>query len=75
MSHGTATSLATGSSGPGEAGFELAEEGCVRLRFEQGDSVVEEGQARRGVGVWRSAQTPVRGENLAGFLHQRRITT
>jgi hypothetical protein len=25
-------------------------------------------KARRGVGVGRSVQTPVRGENLAGFL-------
>ena len=52
----------------GEEGFELAEEGCIRLRFEQGDEVAEEGDARRGVGVGRSVQTPVRGENLAGFL-------
>ena len=51
----------------GEEGFELAEEGRVRLRFEQGDEVAEERYARRGVGVGRSVQTPVRGENLAGF--------
>ena len=35
----------------GEEGFELAEEECVRLRFEEGDEVAEEGDARRGVGV------------------------
>ena len=52
----------------GEEAFELAEEGCIRLRFEPGDEVAEEGDARRGVGVGRSVQTPVRGENLAGFL-------
>ena len=52
----------------GEEGFELAEEGCARLRFEQGDEVAEEGDARRGVGAGRSVQSPVRGENLAGFL-------
>jgi len=52
----------------GEEGFELAEEESVRLRFEQGDEMAEEGDARRGVGVGRSVQTPVRGENLAGFL-------
>jgi hypothetical protein len=40
----------------------------VRLRFEQGDEVAEEGNARRGVDVGRSVQTPVLGENLAGFL-------
>ena len=51
----------------GEEGFELAEEGRVRLRFEPGDVVAEKGDARRGVGVGRSVQTPVRGENLAGF--------
>ena len=38
----------------GEEGFELAEEGSVRWRFEQGDEVAEEGDARRGVGVGRS---------------------
>ncbi|MFZ4763741.1 MAG: hypothetical protein ACOYMN_02205 [Roseimicrobium sp.] len=32
----------------GEEGFDLAEEGGVRLRFEQGDEVAEEGDARRG---------------------------
>ena len=52
----------------GEESFELAEEGSVQLRFEQGDEVAEEGDARRGVGVGRSVQSPVRGENLAGFL-------
>jgi hypothetical protein len=52
----------------GEEGFELAEEGSVRLRFEQGDEVVEEGDARRGVGVGRSVQSPVRDEIRAGFL-------
>ena len=52
----------------GEEGFDLAEEGRVRLRFEQGDEVAEEGDARRGVGVGRSVHMPVRGENLAGFL-------
>ena len=31
----------------GEEGFELAEEGRVRLRFEQGDEVAEEADARR----------------------------
>ena len=40
----------------------------VRLRFEQGEEVAEEGEARGGVGVGWSVQTPVRGENLAGFL-------
>jgi len=35
----------------GEEGFELAEEGRVRLRFERGDEVAEEGDTRRGVGV------------------------
>lgn len=34
-----------------EEGFELAEQECVRLRFEQGDEVAEEGESRRGVGV------------------------
>ena len=38
------------------------------MRFEQGDEVAEEGDARRGVGVGRSVQTPVRGENLASSL-------
>lgn len=38
----------------GEEGFDLAEEGCVRLRFEQGDEVAEEGDAWRGIGVGRS---------------------
>lgn len=38
------------------------------MRFEQGDEVAEEGHTRRGVGVGRSVQTPVRRENLAGFL-------
>src|ERR1035441_3914974 len=52
----------------GEESLELAEKGWVRLRFEQGDEVAEEGDARRGVGVGRCVQTPVRGENLAGFL-------
>ncbi len=52
----------------GKEGFELAEEGSVRLRFEQGDELAEEGDARRGVGVGRSVQTPVCDENLAGFL-------
>ena len=56
------------SGAGGEEGFELAEEGRVRLRFEQGDEVAEEGDARGGVGVGRCVQTPVRGENLAGFL-------
>ena len=51
-----------------EEGSELAGEGCVRLRFEQGDEVAEEGNSRRRVGVGWSVQTPVRGENLAGFL-------
>ena len=51
-----------------EEGFELAEEGRVRLRFEHGDEVAEEGDARRGVGVGRSVQTPVSGENPAGLL-------
>ena len=37
------------------------------MRFEPGDEVAEEGDARRGVGVGRSVWTPVRGENLAGF--------
>lgn len=46
----------------GDEGFELAEKGRVRLRFEQGDEVAEEGDARRGVGVGRSVQTPVRGD-------------
>ena len=32
----------------GEEGFDLAEEVSVRLRFEQGDKVAEEGDARRG---------------------------
>lgn len=32
----------------GEEGFELAEEGRVRLRFEQGDEVAQEGDTRRG---------------------------
>jgi hypothetical protein len=32
----------------GEEGFELAEQGHIRLRFEQGDEVAEEGDARRG---------------------------
>lgn len=48
--------------------FKMAEEGCVRLRLERGDDVAEGGDARRGVGVGRCVQTPVRGENLAGFL-------
>ena len=30
--------------------------------------MAEEGDARRGVGVGRSVQTPVRGDNQAGFL-------
>ena len=45
-----------------EEGFELAEEEVARTvpcaarhrRFEQGDEVAEEGDARRGVGVGRS---------------------
>jgi len=39
-----------------------------RLRFEQGDEAAEEGDARRGVGVGRSVQMPVRGEYLAGTI-------
>jgi hypothetical protein len=40
------------------------------LRFEQGDEMAEEDDARRGVGVGRSVQTPVRGENLRSYtLH------
>jgi len=35
----------------GEQGFDLAEEGCVRLRFEQGDEVAEEGDARRWIQI------------------------
>ena len=52
----------------GEESFDLAEERSVWLRFEQGDDVAEECDALRGVGVGWSVQTPVRGENLAGFL-------
>ena len=47
----------------GEEGFELAEEGCVWLRSEQGDEVAEEGDARRGVGVERSVQNGCLVEN------------
>lgn len=50
-----------------EEGFELAEKGRIRLRFEPGDEGTEERDARRDVGVGRSVQSPVRGENLAGF--------
>lgn len=38
------------------------------MRFEPGGQAAEEGDARRGVGAGRSVQTPVRGEELAGFL-------
>jgi hypothetical protein len=42
----------------GEEGLELAEEGCARLRSEQGNKAAEEGDTRRGVGVGQMVQPP-----------------
>jgi hypothetical protein len=52
----------------GEESLELAEKHGVRFRFQQGDDIPGKSGARRGIGVGRSVQTPIRGENLAGFL-------
>ena len=51
----------------GEEVFDLAKERSVRLRIEQGDKLAEEDDARGRVGMGRSIQTQVRGENPAGF--------
>jgi len=61
----------------GDEGFELAEEGRVRLRFEPGYEVAEEGDARRGVGMGGafSRQFAVRIWRASSSLASSRATS